>query len=358
MEVTKTVLLLCALVVAVVTAEEEHETAFPVLNPLDVRSLPNPVEGGVEAVPALNPFIVGVTICQVREIVLEANITHEQVAEFILKETPTRFRSKLYEEFVRGGSTLVAKLADLGCSITKVRSILTHMWPFGRLSNILRTLSKPFAGLGLTHEYEMIDDAIKYIEGHQGEKGLMLIPDTMCYVRRMANQRGVSKEQVIAEVESKMPDPLKKSLVDRILRYGVRGVARLADVGCKVLPVHVEIDVKNAVVPSNHFDSLDYVPEVPDIFNFALVTDVQPARLPVMFAASAFCKLLDELRSHGVTREKIIETINKVMPRPMRNHMIEKLTREGVNSLVNTARLGCKVMPRLRIAEEFDARMA
>ena len=341
----------------------EDETTGSFLNPLDVRSLPSnddvpPFSTDLVSYSDAEPksiATIAVGICTVYEFASSKNVTHEDVANFILQRTPLRFRSKLYDEFINGGTTFVARLANVGCSMYKIKNIISKMWPFNRIHKMaIETVSKgPFAGLKNSEEFEVMHDAIEYIDKHRGEAKLKLIPETMCYVRNMSFNRGVRKEDIIREVEKRMPDAFKKSFIDKVFRFGVKGVARLADVACKVLPVHVEMDVKNLPAPEENNYELMAVDDFDNDVSFYGEDDVQPAGFPLVFGSIAFCELTHELKNRGVNRQKIVDFINRKIPKPFRKALIEKLTKEGVSALAVAANVGCRIVPG-HISEEVD----
>ena len=196
---------------------------LPAVVDVDVKNMPEEeAETAVAVVPEkkLVASSVLVGVCAVYDIATKANVTHEEVAEFILKKTPQKYRSALYEEFVKGGTTFLARIAKVGCSMVKVRSLLTSLSPFHRLIHVLKTVSKPFGGLVHSEDFKLLHDYIEYIDNHREDKGMMVVADTMCFVRQAARDRRITKQAVIAEVEKKMPAALRKSLVDKIFRFG------------------------------------------------------------------------------------------------------------------------------------------
>ena len=127
----------------------------------------------------------------------------------------------------------------------------------------------------------------------------------------------------------------------------MNSVANVADVACKTLPVHVEVDVS----------SIEVTEETAVANVVTASADVQPAAFPFVpfFVGSrAFCELHRQLQQRAVTHEKVIATINRVIPRPLRQPMIERLTRDGIEKLAVAARVGCTLVPRLMKEEVFD----
>jgi len=345
MDTAKIVLLLCF--VATAYGQVSDDPSVVALNPLDVRTVR---ESQLEVLkisdeiavkdPKSVPVVV-VGICMVYEFAKEANVTHEQVAEFILEKTPVKYRSRLYDEFIRGGTDFVAKLAKVGCTFTKIKNLVLKLWPSGHHHQILQTLAKPFAGLVNSEEVEIVNDAIEYIETHRGEKNLQLIPETFCFVHNNSYGRGVTKEGIIEEVEKKMPVALRKKLIEHILRGTVDGVARIAEVGCKVLPLHVEYDASD-VDDSEDLEVLQTSHEV-----------VVKNEKAVPAVLVGICMVYEFATEANVTHEQVADFILKHTPAKIRTRLYEEFIEGGTEFVARLANVGCTLLKIKNLVEKL-----